>query len=128
MRIRPHAALDTAAGAAARRSVADAWAWGRRQSGTSISALTAATVALWAYDHATRGRGRIPGVLIDRKYAEAISRIRTALARYPPAARARPIWVHGTRRFRYMAPTGQYPAYWPIARRRTSALSACRAA
>jgi hypothetical protein len=52
VRIRPHAALDVAAGAAARRSVADAWAWGRRQSGASIAALTAATVALWAYDHA----------------------------------------------------------------------------
>jgi hypothetical protein len=52
VRIRPHPALDAAAGGAARRSVADAWAWGRRQSGTSIAALTAATVALWAFDHA----------------------------------------------------------------------------
>ena len=58
VRIRPNAALDAAAGAAARRSVADAWAWGRRQSGTSISALTAATVALWAYDHAPPDGGR----------------------------------------------------------------------
>ena len=57
VRIRPHAALDVAAGAAARRSVADAWAWGRRQSGTSISALTAATVALWTYDHAAEAVG-----------------------------------------------------------------------
>ena len=54
VRIRPHGAMDAAAGAAARRSVADAWAWGRRQSATSIAALTAATVALWAFDHAGR--------------------------------------------------------------------------
>ena len=57
VRYRPHHALDTAAGAAAKRSVADAWAWGRRQSGTSISALTAGTVALWAYDHAPEDIG-----------------------------------------------------------------------
>jgi hypothetical protein len=57
VRIRPHAALDHAAGGAARRSVADAWAWGRRQSGVSIAALTAATVALWAFDHAPADTG-----------------------------------------------------------------------
>jgi hypothetical protein len=57
VRVRPHPALDAAAGGAARRSVADAWAWGRRQSGTSIAALTAATVALWAYDHAPADTG-----------------------------------------------------------------------
>jgi hypothetical protein len=57
IRITPHAALDAAAGAAARRAVADAWAWGRRQSATSIAPLTAATVALWAYDHATAATG-----------------------------------------------------------------------
>ena len=57
LRYRPHAALDAAASVAARRSVADAWAWGRRQSATSISALTAATVALWAYDHAPERAG-----------------------------------------------------------------------
>jgi hypothetical protein len=51
IRISPHAALDAAAGAAARRAVADAWAWGRRQSAVSIAALTAATVAVWTYDH-----------------------------------------------------------------------------
>jgi hypothetical protein len=55
--IRPHPALDAAAAGAARRALGDAWAWGRRQSGTSISALTAATVALWAYDHAPAGAG-----------------------------------------------------------------------
>jgi hypothetical protein len=52
VRYRPHPALDLAAGGAARRSVADAWVWGRRQSAVSIAPLTAATVALWAYDHA----------------------------------------------------------------------------
>ena len=52
LRVRPHYALDQAAGAAARRRLGDAWAWGRRQSATSIATLTAATVALWAYDHA----------------------------------------------------------------------------
>jgi hypothetical protein len=57
VRIRPHPALDAAAGGAARRSVADAWAWGRRQSGVSIAALTAATVALWAFDHAPASTG-----------------------------------------------------------------------
>jgi hypothetical protein len=57
VRVRPHPALDVAAGGAARRSVADAWAWGRRQSGTSIAALTAATVALWAFDHAPADTG-----------------------------------------------------------------------
>lgn len=52
VKVRPHAALDNAVAAAARRSVADSWAWGRRQSATSIAPLTAATVALWTYDHA----------------------------------------------------------------------------
>jgi hypothetical protein len=52
VRVRPHPAMDTAAAAAARRTLGDAWAWGRRQSATSIAPLTAATVALWAYDHA----------------------------------------------------------------------------
>jgi hypothetical protein len=50
--IRRHEAMDAAAAGAARRSLGDAWAWGRRQSGTSIAPLTAATVALWAFDHA----------------------------------------------------------------------------
>jgi hypothetical protein len=52
VQIRPNPDLDAAAAAAARRTLGDAWAWGRRQSTTSISTLTAATVALWAYDHA----------------------------------------------------------------------------
>jgi hypothetical protein len=57
VRIRPHSALDAAAASAARRSFADAWSWGRRQSATSIATLTAATVALWAYDHAPAALG-----------------------------------------------------------------------
>jgi len=52
LKVRPHTALDNAAAAAARRSLGDAWAWGRRQSSVSISPLTAATVALWGWDHA----------------------------------------------------------------------------
>jgi hypothetical protein len=52
LRYRPHPALDDAAGAAGKRAVGDAWAWGRRQTTISISALTAATCALWAWDHA----------------------------------------------------------------------------
>jgi phage terminase large subunit-like protein len=58
VRIRPHPALDAAAAAAARRTLGDAWAWSRRQSSTSISTLTAATVALWAWDHAPVDLGR----------------------------------------------------------------------
>lgn len=52
VRYRPHPALEQAAGNAGRRALGDAWAWGRRQSAGSIAALTAGTVALWAYDHA----------------------------------------------------------------------------
>jgi hypothetical protein len=44
--------LDNAAAAAARRALGDSWAWARRQSTVSISALTAATVGLWGWDHA----------------------------------------------------------------------------
>jgi phage terminase large subunit-like protein len=51
-RYRPHPALDAAAADAGRRALGDAWAWGRRQSAGSIAALTASTVAIWAYDHA----------------------------------------------------------------------------
>lgn len=52
IRYRPHPALDAAANDAARRALGDAWAWARRQSAGSLAALTAATVAVWAYDHA----------------------------------------------------------------------------
>lgn len=51
VRYRPNEALDLAAATATRRAVGDGWAWGRRQSSTSIACLTAATVALWAFDH-----------------------------------------------------------------------------
>jgi phage terminase large subunit-like protein len=54
VRYRPHPALDAAANDAVRRALGDAWAWGRRQSAGSVSALTAATVALWAFDHGER--------------------------------------------------------------------------
>jgi hypothetical protein len=57
VRYRPHPALDAAALAAVRRPLGDAWAWGRRQSAGSIAALTAATVALWALDHAPAALG-----------------------------------------------------------------------
>ena len=52
VRYRPHPALDAAVNDAARRALGDAWAWGRRQSAGSLAPLTAATVAVWAYDHA----------------------------------------------------------------------------
>jgi len=51
-RYRPHPALDAAATDAGRRALGDAWAWSRRQSAGSIAALTAATVAIWTFDHA----------------------------------------------------------------------------
>ena len=59
IRYRPHPALDAAAASAARRTLGDAWAWGRRQSSASLSTLTAATVAVWAFDHAPAGDWRV---------------------------------------------------------------------
>jgi hypothetical protein len=50
--IRPHPALDAAAAAAAKRTVGERWAWGRRASTQSIAALVAATLSVWAWDHA----------------------------------------------------------------------------
>jgi hypothetical protein len=55
VRYRPHRALDDAAAAATRRALGDAWAWGRRQSTVSLSALTAATVSRWAALHSAPG-------------------------------------------------------------------------
>jgi hypothetical protein len=52
LRYRNHPALDSAANDATRRALGDAWAWGRRQSAGSLAALTAATVAVWGWDHA----------------------------------------------------------------------------
>jgi hypothetical protein len=57
VRIRPNPNLDAAAQSAARRTLGDAWAWGRRQSSVSISPLTAATCAIWAWDHAPADLG-----------------------------------------------------------------------
>jgi hypothetical protein len=51
VRYKPHQALDDAAAAATRRPLGDAWAWGRRQSTVSLSPLTAATAARWAWLH-----------------------------------------------------------------------------
>ena len=58
VRVRPDPNLDAAAASAARRALGDAWAWGRRQSSVSIATLTAATVALWTFDHAPKDGGR----------------------------------------------------------------------
>jgi hypothetical protein len=52
LRYRQHPALDSAANDAVRRAVGEAWGWGRRQSAGSLAALTAATVAVWGFDHA----------------------------------------------------------------------------
>jgi hypothetical protein len=57
VRVRPNTELDAAAAAAARRALGDAWAWARRQSTVSIATLTAATVALWTWDHAPADAG-----------------------------------------------------------------------
>ncbi len=57
VRYRHHEALDAAAAAAVRRALGDAWAWGRRQSSGSLAALTGATVAVWAFDHAPAALG-----------------------------------------------------------------------
>jgi hypothetical protein len=49
---RPHEALNTAADVAAKRSTGDAaWAWGRRVSTGSVSALEAATLSTWGVDN-----------------------------------------------------------------------------
>lgn len=52
VRYTPHPALDDAAGAAVKRPVGERWAWGRRASTSTIAPIVAATIALWAYDHA----------------------------------------------------------------------------
>jgi hypothetical protein len=57
LRYRNHPALDAAANDATRRALGDAWAWGRRQSAGSLAALTAATVAVWGWDHAPAALG-----------------------------------------------------------------------
>ena len=52
IRYRPHPALSAAATAASTRPVGDRWVWARRTSSASVAAIVAATVAVWAYDHA----------------------------------------------------------------------------
>lgn len=52
IRVRSHPAFDEAVAAATRREVGDRWVWGRRGALSSIAALVAATLAVWAYDHA----------------------------------------------------------------------------
>jgi hypothetical protein len=54
LRVKPHQALDEAVAAATKRAVGDGWGWGRRTATTSLAALTAATVARWADDHAPK--------------------------------------------------------------------------
>jgi phage terminase large subunit-like protein len=53
----PHPALDAAVEAAGKRQVGDRWAWGRRVSTSTIAPLVAATLALWAFDHAPQAPG-----------------------------------------------------------------------
>jgi hypothetical protein len=52
IRYRPHPALHAAAVAVSTRPVGDRWVWARRTSGVSVAAFIAATVAVWAADHA----------------------------------------------------------------------------
>jgi hypothetical protein len=54
IKVRPHPALDAAAAGAAKKRVGDRWVWGRRASTSTIAPLVAATIALWAFDHAPR--------------------------------------------------------------------------
>lgn len=53
LRIRRNVDLDAAAAGAAKRAVGDAYVWGRKSSRSDICPLVAATVALWALDHAS---------------------------------------------------------------------------
>ena len=49
--VRPDPALDAAVTAAVTRPVGDGWAWGRRKAAADITALCAATWALWGHTH-----------------------------------------------------------------------------
>jgi len=51
----PDQALDAAAAGAVQRTLADAWAWGRRRSSSDISPLCAVTWAAWGLRHAEPG-------------------------------------------------------------------------
>ncbi len=48
----PHPALDAAAAAVVKKPIGDRWAWGRRASSSTIATIVAATIAVWAYEHA----------------------------------------------------------------------------
>ncbi len=48
----PHPALDAAAAAVVKKPIGDRWAWGRRASSSTIAPIVAATIAVWAYEHA----------------------------------------------------------------------------
>ncbi|GIG69735.1 phage terminase large subunit family protein [Phytomonospora endophytica] len=52
VRLAAHPALDAAAEVAAKRSVGDGWAWGRRGSAGDIAPLVAVTLAAWAVENA----------------------------------------------------------------------------
>ncbi len=49
--IRQNLDLDTAVAGAAKRSVGESWAWGRKSSRFDISLLVAASLGLWAVEH-----------------------------------------------------------------------------
>lgn len=49
--IRANLDLDTAVAGAAKRSVGESWAWGRKSSRFDISLLVAASIGLWAAEH-----------------------------------------------------------------------------
>ncbi len=50
--IRANLDLDSAVAGAAKRSVGESWAWGRKSSRLDISLLVAASLGLWAVEHA----------------------------------------------------------------------------
>ena len=52
IRYRHHPAMDAAAENAVKREVGDRWVWGRRSPQSSVTCIRAATLAMWAYDHA----------------------------------------------------------------------------
>lgn len=78
-------ALDAAVDSAARRLVGDGlWMWSRRHSSATIAPLEAATVALWAFDHAP-AQAAAPIIVASRPRPPAAPSRR----RQPGAARPR---------------------------------------
>jgi Phage terminase-like protein, large subunit len=57
--VHPHAALDAAAVAAGKRALAGGWAWDR-VSEVPMTPLIAATLAMWALDHAPEAPAPVP--------------------------------------------------------------------